>query len=128
MHLPKLSALRRAPVVRLAILIVWAGATAFLAFHYIRSVQDKQTTNDAAAALRQVSRHVAFDGADPAVATVTDADTLKNKDAFYKRAMNGDKLVVWEEKALLYRPSTDRIIDFGVVVQKPTPDQPVQKK
>lgn len=51
---------------------------------------------------------------DPTLATVTDQAKLKSQD-FFKNAKNGDKLLIYTKsrKAILYRPSTDRIIEFA---------------
>lgn len=53
-------------------------------------------------------------GEDPVVATITDVSKL-NKNAFYKEAQNGDRVVVFAEakKAFIYRPSTKTIINVG---------------
>lgn len=51
-------------------------------------------------------------GEQPTLATVTDQTKLGGQD-FFARAQNGDKLLVYSaaKKAILYRPSTGKIID-----------------
>lgn len=53
---------------------------------------------------------------EPTVATVTDISKLKGQD-FFKNAKNGDKLLLYTKahKAILYRPSSGKIIEFSVL-------------
>lgn len=52
----------------------------------------------------------------PTVATVTDASKVKDQ-TFFKNAQNGDKVLIYQkaQKAILYRPSENRIIEVGAV-------------
>lgn len=55
-------------------------------------------------------------GETPTVATVVNADKLKNQ-AFFNNAKNGDKVLVFnrEKEAILYRPSTNQIVTIAPV-------------
>lgn len=52
----------------------------------------------------------------PTVATVSDVNQLKGQD-FFSRALNGDKVLIFTKakKAVLYRPSTRKIVEIGPV-------------
>lgn len=52
----------------------------------------------------------------PTVATVVDASKLKNQ-AFFRSAENGDKVLLFPQakKAVLYRPSTNKIIEVAPI-------------
>lgn len=51
-------------------------------------------------------------GETPTVAAVTNADQAKKQSAFFKDAQNGDKVLLYVKagEAILYRPSTNKII------------------
>lgn len=52
----------------------------------------------------------------PTVATITDVEKIKEQ-AFFKNAANGDKVLIYTnaKKAILYRPTENRIIEVGAV-------------
>ena len=57
----------------------------------------------------------------PTIATVADKQKLKNQ-PFFAKAQNGDKLILFTKsrKAILYRPSTNKIIETAAInVGKP---------
>jgi hypothetical protein len=63
-------------------------------------------------------------GETPTIATVNDASKLKNQQ-FFASAKDGDKVLIYSKagKAVLYRPSTNRIIDYSTVNLGGSPTQ-----
>lgn len=60
-------------------------------------------------------------GEQPTIATVSDVTQLQGQPLF-KQAENGDKVLIYAQakKAILYRPSTGKVIDIGpVAVSQP---------
>lgn len=53
---------------------------------------------------------------EPTLATVNDVTKLKNQN-FFKNAQNGDKLLIYtkSQRALLYRPVANRVIEYSNV-------------
>lgn len=69
----------------------------------------------------RVARHIQVaEGETPSVATVQDADRLKAANpAFYRYAQNGDRLLVYSDKAVLYSTSQDKLLAVMPVVVQP---------
>lgn len=81
--------------------------------------------------IQKVSHHIVVDTKEnPTVATVEDAAALRAQSAlFYRDAAPGDKLLLWNDRAVLYSPSRDKVLAAMVlegVGQTPTqPSAPV---
>ena len=63
------------------------------------------------------------EGEAPTIATVTDPDKLKSEQAFFVKAEDGDKVLIYTRalKAIMYRPSTNKIIEVApLVIGNPT--------
>ncbi len=67
---------------------------------------------DPEALLKKVSRLILVkEGETPTVATVGDADALRQQQPdFYKDAKNGDRVLIWSDKAVLYSVSGDIVL------------------
>lgn len=48
---------------------------------------------------------------EPTVATIVDVNQLRARNAFYAKAKNGDHLIVTNDRAILYDPIANKIID-----------------
>jgi hypothetical protein len=51
----------------------------------------------------------------PLLATVQDADNLKKEQTFFKDAQNGDIVLIYQDKAILYSEARGKIINVGPV-------------
>ncbi|PIR75014.1 MAG: hypothetical protein CO030_05475 [Candidatus Magasanikbacteria bacterium CG_4_9_14_0_2_um_filter_42_11] len=51
----------------------------------------------------------------PVIGTVQDVATLAEDQKFFSRAQNGDKVLIYEDKAIIYRPSVHKLINVGPV-------------
>jgi len=110
---------RALKVLGIILLIAWAVGTGWLGVNYWQT-RTKLENNDAKAVVKRLEKHMQVPLEEPLVATITDADKLKKDEPFYKNAVNGDKVVIWRDKAVIYRMTDDRLVDFGVVVRTPT--------
>jgi hypothetical protein len=55
---------------------------------------------------------------EPVIATITDVDSLASQSAFYLKAQNGDKLVVFPQaqQAYIYSPARNIIVNVGPLI------------
>jgi hypothetical protein len=64
--------------------------------------------------VERVARHVLLPDEIPTVATVSDVTLLVDQ-PFFANAQNGDKVLLFRDsnKAVLYDPESDRVLDIG---------------
>lgn len=113
-------------VIIAAVAVVVLLAAAAPSIYFYRQYQQAQMRiNDPTGAARQDALNtVAAVGKlmvlptdeDPTVAMITDITKLKDQ-PFFAHAENGDKVLIYtkNKKAILYRPSTNKIIDVAPV-------------
>jgi hypothetical protein len=63
----------------------------------------------------RVASHFVLPEEQPKVVTITDADTLKIEQPFFAKAKNGDKLLVYSQKVILYSPVLDKIVEIAQI-------------
>lgn len=114
---------------RLLIVIGIFVAIPCVAFIYktIQTTQSREALQAAEiqAITRVASKHFLFPKDEiPTLATVNDASVLIQSQHFFLNAHNGDKLLIYAKsnQAILYRPSTDMVINAGLF-QYSTPQQ-----
>lgn len=70
--------------------------------------------------LSKLRKHMVVPEApEPTVAAIIDVETLRKRNAFYAVAKNGDYLIVTTNRAILYDPDTDRVLDVVPVQVQP---------
>ncbi len=97
--------------------IKWSAAEAQLKQLSVRLEQvtgGNQAQNAAAAkaVLDKVSKlYVLPTGVQPTVATIVDVEALRKQNPFYNKAENGDNLIITPDRAILYSPKKNMILD-----------------
>jgi hypothetical protein len=113
--------------VKVVVGLIIAAVIIFLGYGYFHSQSELKATKTTAEkshqqtsssqVINQVGKLVTLPaGETPTVATVNDAAKLKSQ-PFFADAKNGDKVLIYSKagKAVLYRPSTNRIIEYSRV-------------
>src|SRR3989339_142767 len=54
-------------------------------------------------------------GEEPVIGTIQDAATLAQDQKFFSSAQNGDRVLIYKDKAIIYRPSLKKLINVGPV-------------
>lgn len=128
------SAAKKPPVqvVIIFLLLLSLAGNAFLASMYMQTRNklnqiEENPTADAQAELDEILNEVSSlitlpEGITPILATVNNADSLKERQAFFKDAQNGDKLLMYttatevaDRKAYLFRPETKQLINVAPI-------------
>ena len=80
----------------------------------------QRSKEEAKRIVERVKRHMAIDtSVEPTVATIVNVEELRKRNPFYNKAKNGDHLVVTVDRAILYDPNKDVIIDVIPVQLQP---------
>ena len=82
-----------------------------------------QTANDNQATIDAVGKLIVLPtGEEPTIATVTDPKALQDQ-PFFANAEVGDRVLIYQtsKKAILYRPSTNIILNIAPLTVSPTP-------
>lgn len=106
------------------IVLIAIGIGSYFLFNQYNELQKFKEEKDVAYLTSQVEKHMVLPAGEPLIATVNNADELRGKQPFYRNAENGDKVFIWQDKALIYRPDIDKIVDFGIIINAsitPTP-------
>jgi len=79
--------------------------------------------NEIAAIVSKISKSMDLPSEEPTLATVLEADKLREQ-PFFSKAENGDKVLIYTQakKAILYRPSQNKIIDVSPLSLSNTTD------
>jgi predicted PurR-regulated permease PerM len=101
--------------VKIAIVVVVVLVITLAAFFLVRSrtSESQNATKELEDIVSELSKTIDLPEEVPTIATVTDKNLL-NEQEFFSRAENGDKVVIFQvwRKAILYRPSSKKIIDL----------------
>jgi len=109
--------IRLLPVILIIIIIGLAGAATyfFVQYNTIKNNPELVTEQDTKDLTVKVGKLIVLPADEtPTIATVEDKTKLSDQ-AFFASAENGDKLLIYTkaQKAIIYRPSTNQIINVG---------------
>lgn len=112
------------------IMLLYMAVSTFAAVYYYRMYttyeakipkEQKEADKDIAKTLESVKKLMSVPNEQPSLAVVKDAAKLKEQQQFFSQAENGDKLLIFKiaRKAILYRPSINKIIESGPLLVTP---------
>lgn len=100
------------------VIVVLAAGVIGVYFNQRKSVV-AETKSEQEVIIESVSKLVQLPSEEPTIATVTDSTTLKSNQQtqFFHKAENGDKVILFSQakKAILYRPSSEKIVEITSV-------------
>lgn len=118
-------------VIVVILLIISLAALVFLYFEYGK-LEDKfsetqNTTNLSEEnylkngdLLLRVGRHIRLPETAPQIATVANIDSLVEQQPFFKGAKNGDKVLIYPDKVIVYDEQNDIIVNVGFLINNNT--------
>lgn len=115
----------RNQLIKGAVALILLIGLGWLIMSYIqtRSELEKLSTNpqaasedEATALVNKISAYLTLPDEKPTLATVNDVSKLSGQE-FFANAQNGDKVLIFAsaDRALLYRPSTEKVIEYSKV-------------
>lgn len=75
--------------------------------------------------IKRVSRFLVLPSDEqPSVAAISDSAALAQRQSFYKDAKDGDILIVYSSKAIIYDAAADKLVNVGPIVRTDTEPSP----
>lgn len=109
----------------LFIIVTAAFAWSFISYQeaknkiaYLSSMQGKAelSEQEVAELLAKVGGHIILpEEEEPMIATIQDVESLKVEQPFFEKAQNGDQLIIYSDKAIVYSEERDVLVNVGPV-------------
>ncbi len=120
-NLVKKRKISKKPIIILLIivLVLAAGYLAYNKYYKVNSKAqgEEMSQKEINHLLHEVGKLIRLpEGVQPAIATVNDAEALIKQQKFFLGAKNGDKILIYKDKALLYDPDNHILINVGPVI------------
>jgi hypothetical protein len=99
--------------------VVWlqyAGVKRELASLQDPVAQQAKMKAETQALVAKVGQLMVLPAGEPTVATVIDSAKLAQEQSFFKDAKNGDKVLIYKDKAIIYDPAANQIVNVGPVL------------
>lgn len=109
------------PMLVAIVIAGWFGYDWYRSEREIERLSQKPTaekmSEDTAALLGKIKKHMVLPEEDPTIATITDAENLTQQQPFYVGSQNGDKLLIFPnaKKAIIYSEARDKLINVGPI-------------
>jgi len=89
---------------------------------------EKQVPGNVTDILEKVKKHIIiYETEMPQIATINDAQELAKSQKFYENAKNGDKILLFGQRAIIYNPTNDILVNVGPVIFQDNEEQGVEE-
>ncbi|GMQ95340.1 MAG: hypothetical protein BMS9Abin13_453 [Patescibacteria group bacterium] len=123
--------------IKIILLLIFIGALVWFAFDYIEAkkqvallsnpvAQQEAYQKEIREIVKQVSKLIILPEGSPDLATIQDATALAAQQPFFKDAENGDKILIYKDKAIIFSPTKNMLVNVGPVYaeESQTPPAP----
>jgi len=112
--------------IKIILLIIFIAVLVWFAFDYIDAkkqvalLSDPQThqqvyQKEIDDTVARISKLIILPEGIPNLSTIQDVKTLAEKQPFFKDAENGDKILIYKDKAIIFSPKKNMLINVGPV-------------
>ncbi len=113
--------LNKKPIIVLIIVVLIAAAGYFVYSKYYKASSNSQdgemSQKEIDRLLHEVGELIRLpEGVQPAIATINDVEALIKEQKFFLGAKNGDKILIYKDKAIVYDPDKKILINVGPVI------------
>ena len=63
--------------------------------------------------INKLAKHLVLPAEEPKVLSIANVEVLRKNQPFFDVAQNGDKLIVYADKIILYNPKLDKVVDIA---------------
>ncbi len=129
--------------IKIILLLIFIGALVWFAFDYIKAkkqvallsnpdvqqqAQQEAYQKEVDEVVKQVSKFIILPEGEPNLATIQDAKALAIERPFFKDAEDGDKLLIYKDKAIIFSPTKNILINVGPVYMQDSQTTPVSEQ
>ncbi len=111
-------------IILIALIVLVVAGGLWLGFRYLDfglgsgkgGAEVELNENEKKELLAKIAEHIVIPSQqEPLIISINNAEQLISQQAFFAGAENGDMLLVYQDKALIYRPKQDVLINVGPV-------------
>jgi hypothetical protein len=99
----------------LAVLLILIIKTINKSPSSLNSGSNTSSGDDTAKTLEKVKMHLVLPSEEPKIVPLVNVEILKKDQPFFALAKDGDKLIIYNKKVILYDPVIDRIVDIAQI-------------
>lgn len=109
--------------------LIFVGAVV-VGLRYVTSAREKNSENVTSAqsppgsdaeVLEKIGSHIVLPPEQPRIVTIENVEDLRQQQPFFILANNGDKLLVYSTRVILYDPKIDKVVDIAQIRIDTTP-------